>query len=325
MPRTARYLIPLTIVHVIIRFQRGEYILDDDASRSEYLARLGRALRQVDWKLISYALMSTHIHLAFIVGSASLAAWAQGLHTGFARWVNSRRRRKPRSIGAVFAGRPETRPPLPASRAPWLVAYHHNNPVRARVVASAEESSWTSHRAFMGLCPAPSFLHFEEALELCGFGADQAGRAAFGRFVARRADDHQDPSLSAAGGEGNVDLTLPQHADGDVDSSSLVLVGRSKEDPVEAAYIVEVAASTAGTTAGDLRSRRRDRRTSLGRRVAVGLWLELGRRPGEIAHELRVGPSAVSQIAARIAGDARTGELVARARASLAASRRKVS
>lgn len=42
---------------------------------------------------------------------------------------------------------------LEASRVPPVVAYVHNSPVRTRVVAWAGDTSWSSHRAYLGLEP----------------------------------------------------------------------------------------------------------------------------------------------------------------------------
>src|SRR5690606_4780288 len=49
-----------------------------------------------------------------------------------------------------------------------LVAYIHNNPVAAEVVPRARESTWTSHRAYMGLDVAPAWLHVDSGLLRAG-------------------------------------------------------------------------------------------------------------------------------------------------------------
>lgn len=94
MPRRSRTTshIPGGLVHVICRFVDGRFILDD-LGRGQYLSLLERALRRVDWILISYALMSSHIHLGLIMGDAELRTWAHPVHLRFAQWVNRRLRR----------------------------------------------------------------------------------------------------------------------------------------------------------------------------------------------------------------------------------------
>jgi hypothetical protein len=49
-----------------------------------------------------------------------------------------------------------------------VIAYIHNNPVRAGVVGAARESMWTSHRGYLDVAP-PAWLHVQEGLALSGF------------------------------------------------------------------------------------------------------------------------------------------------------------
>jgi hypothetical protein len=54
-----------------------------------------------------------------------------------------------------------------------LVSYVHCNPVRAGVVAAADESNWTSHRAYLGVARKPPWLDVQLGLDLCGFSTGQ--------------------------------------------------------------------------------------------------------------------------------------------------------
>jgi hypothetical protein len=47
-----------------------------------------------------------------------------------------------------------------------LICYIHRNPVRAGVVADPANNDWTSHRAYLGLDPRPSWLDIATGLEL---------------------------------------------------------------------------------------------------------------------------------------------------------------
>jgi hypothetical protein len=67
------------------------------------------------------------------------------------------RRRGLKTRGPVFAGPPKT-VNFSDDKAGYLAAYLHNNPVRAGIVQNAADSTWTSHRAYIGLDPAPDFL-----------------------------------------------------------------------------------------------------------------------------------------------------------------------
>lgn len=158
-----------TVHHVISRFVDRSWQLVGDVEREAYLARLGYALARTDWVLLGYALMSSHVHLVLEAGAGPLGSWTKSVHSRTARWLNARHGR----LGPVFADRPYVEA-VDDSRVPYLLAYVHNNPVRARLVGSADESSWTSHRAYLGLTSARAGLSTEQGLSRSGFGGDAA-------------------------------------------------------------------------------------------------------------------------------------------------------
>lgn len=194
MPRTARALVAGSVQHVITRFVDREFRLAGAAHRAQYLSRLAAALARTDSRLLGYALMSSHVHLAVAIEQRPLSRLVLPLHTGFALWLNRREGR----LGPVFAARPTT-VQIPAARVGYLLAYLHNNPVRASVVTHAAASRWSSHRAYLGLCAAPPWLSVDEGLALSGFDASPEGRADFDAFVAARAQQKRDPTLSESG------------------------------------------------------------------------------------------------------------------------------
>ena len=178
MPRVRRLVRPSALLHVIVRFLNGEFLLDSPSEREEYLRRARNSFVATDWVLLAYALMSSHVHLAAIAGYAPFADIGRPLHCGFAGWLNPRRGR----LGPVLAGRPTTDEVEPGG-ARALIAYIHNNPVRAGIVATAADSSWTSHRAYLGLDRQPTGLHVVSGLQVAGFNGSPVGRAAFGEAV----------------------------------------------------------------------------------------------------------------------------------------------
>jgi len=76
-----------------------EFRLSCADERHEYLRRLSRALETSDWKLLSYALMSSHIHKGYIAGRERFEDLTKRAHSPFALWLNKRQRR----LGHVFA------------------------------------------------------------------------------------------------------------------------------------------------------------------------------------------------------------------------------
>jgi hypothetical protein len=73
-------------------------------------------------------------------------------------------------------------------RAARLLAYQHLNPVSAKVVDHAADSTWTSHRAYVGTQPAPDWLEVKLGLSLCGLTDSADGRRRFGSLVEGFAD-----------------------------------------------------------------------------------------------------------------------------------------
>ena len=173
MPRTARFIPPGVLVHIRCRFVDGRFELDDQA-RHRYLEQLDDALADADWTLLSYALMSSHIHLGAISGHLPLHTWIHPLNTAIAGWLSARRRsRSPRALGPVFGDRPGTNL-LPMGRALPLLSYHHNNPVDAGVVGAARQSHWTSHPQYLGReRHHVAALDVAKGLDLCAMSASE--------------------------------------------------------------------------------------------------------------------------------------------------------
>jgi putative transposase len=169
MPRIARINISSLLYHVICRFVDGRFEFDTQL-RHDYLCRLGLALRTTDWRLIAYALMDSHIHLAMIRGTQAFSQWIHPLNTGFAQVVNRKRRESGKwTLGPVFAERPTSKV-YDRNVAINLISYLHNNPGRAGIVGNPAFSHWTSHRCYLDLQKTPPFLDVNLGLHLCGLG-----------------------------------------------------------------------------------------------------------------------------------------------------------
>jgi hypothetical protein len=200
MPRIARIDAPFSVRHIIFRFVNGENRFDQvPDARREFLRRLGVTLVKADWIFLAFGLMGSHGHLVFLAGNAPPSKIMRPLESGFACWWNSKMRKRgypySRTRGPVFADR-FADIIIPPERTAVVIAYVHNNPVRARVVISPEISCWTSHRAFLGLDAPLPHLNSKRALNLCGLDDTERGRTEFHDFVLSRINDPKDSSLS---------------------------------------------------------------------------------------------------------------------------------
>lgn len=162
--RLPRRNVPGVVYHLIWRFVDREWFFHDAEERGCYLRLLGRALSFTDWRCLAFALMSNHIHIAAVAGDASMSGWTKRVNGPFALWMNERHGR----LGPVFADRAKDYA-IVSAREAHLLAYIHNNPVRAGVVTHANQSAWTSHPYYSGVYEAPAWLRVDEGLIRAGF------------------------------------------------------------------------------------------------------------------------------------------------------------
>jgi putative transposase len=179
--RVARKNSAGALTHIVSLFAPRGARFRGEEDRANYLSRVDACIQNSDWQLLAYALMPDRIHWLAIAGQAPLSGFIKPLHVGFALWLNYRYAHD----GPVFAERPRTLESEP-SEALDLIAYIHNSPVRNGDVARAADSPWTSHRAYLGLQPAPRWLRTDRCLALCDLAATSEGLRRLGECVDAR-------------------------------------------------------------------------------------------------------------------------------------------
>jgi REP element-mobilizing transposase RayT len=304
MPRYPRLDASFAVHHIVSRFVNREFRLQTEADRAEYLRRAGLALARCDWRILGYALMSSHVHLVCRAGSQPSAALVKSLHTGFALWLNRSRAR----LGPVFAER-HTTVVLDDDRTGPLLAYVHNNPVRAGIVAAAAYSTWTSHRAYLGLEDGPDWLDIEQGLRLSGCAHTAAGRARFNAMVEERAGEPRDAWLAGIVDDARVsiraalpgvELASPQFRGAvphvallrPADAPTLAVPWQGTPDAVVAAV-----ARHLGLSCERVRARGHMHLETSARRLCLLIWTgKLGRRPKEMADHLGIAPSTATYL-----------------------------
>lgn len=180
MPRQRRQWIPGKGAHTICRFVDRRFYLVDDEDRQGLLDAIGKANERWDWEWLSYAAMSSHVHYGHVAGSVDPGRFFRSAHTRFAQRYHGRSVRQ--TLGPVFADRPHIHP-VRDGRLLRMVAYHHRNPVEAGVAKRPAQSTWTSHRVYLRLDPAPPWLDVERALDILGFSDTAADRKRFDELV----------------------------------------------------------------------------------------------------------------------------------------------
>ncbi len=303
MPRVALMLGVGAVHHVIARFVDRSWELVGEQERVQYLTRLSIGMRRAGWQLIGYALMSNHVHLLTVASGRPLEAWAKRVHVGMAQWLNRRFGR----LGPVFAGRPYCEMVSPEA-VPIVLAYLHNHPVRARVVACAADSTWTSHRAYLGLDVAAGGLDVSYGLQLSGFIDDACGRLDFADWVAacaRAKAEGNTPPAQVASVLRTVRVRLGSAlelgtATRDSRGAAFVLLApsdRALQRPVEPAP-ADVIGAVFAASGVNLRDRPtgRPRAVSRARRAALQLRSHTRLPRSRMARVLGLSPSAASQL-----------------------------
>jgi hypothetical protein len=288
--RIARQESPGVVHHVISRFVDRNWFLTEDVERERYLHLLGRALRHSDWRCLAYALMSNHLHFAMVAGHEPLESWTKRVNSPFANWMNARRAR----LGPLFADRPATYAMRPESEGP-LIAYIHNNPVRAGVVTYARDCNWTSHAIYIGSALAPAWLHVNEGRARCGVIATD-----FDAWVAGSAMNRESPNLKAisraARARGALHVGTPTIAPTDVPLVARPFA-RIRPDPRE---VLEIVAQVTGVAMTAFASRRKARHLVEARRIAVHAGTQLGLTGSDMAAALGIGRQTVARLAASV-------------------------
>ncbi len=281
MARWPRLWRPGNGVHFISRFVDRKFCLLDDEDRDAYLTHIRLAHTRWDWRWLSYALMSSHVHHGILAGIQPPDRFFRSVHTRMA----IRYHRRYGTLGPVLADRPKSYD-VPIERLARMVAYHHRNPVEAGVVKYAKDSTWTSHRAYLRLDPAPVWLDVAWALSVLGFDDTSAGRRHFDQFV-------QETDLKRCGAGGEEPSPSERTAVN-------VVQGRGMPPPgseVQWQLLISSAAEVMGVSPVALvRSRSHD----AARRIVV--WIahdDFGQSYPQIAHRLGRAASSVHSLITR--------------------------
>ena len=161
MARPLRLEFPGAVWHVTNRGNnRGDIFFSDD-DRELFLTLLAEVVRRFHWIVDKYTLMTNHFHLLVETPEApTLSRGMKWLQQKYVRAINKRHGR----CGTLFQGRFKSHLVERGDYLLEVARYIANNPVRAGMVARAEDWKWGSHRAMAGLEPAPPWLSTESLL-----------------------------------------------------------------------------------------------------------------------------------------------------------------
>ena len=187
MARPLRLEFPGAVYHVTSRGNGRAAIYLDDGDREVFLDVLGEVCRRMHWVCYAYCLMTNHYHLVIETLDPNLSRGMRQLNGVYTQQFNRHHGR----VGHVFQGRYKA---ILVDREPYLlhlVRYVVLNPVRAGMVTSPEQWSWSSYHATVGQAHTPDWLATEWVLRQ--FGTRRA--LAHQRFAQFVRDGQTKPSI----------------------------------------------------------------------------------------------------------------------------------
>ena len=145
MARLPRVVIPGLPHHVTQRGNGRARTFFEDSDYALYLYLLGQAAKRAQAEVWAYCLMPNHVHIILTPSDEDgLRRCFDELHRRYTGYINARRR----ATGHLWQGRFS----LVAMDEPHFVTalrYVALNPVRARLVARAQDWAWSSTRALI--------------------------------------------------------------------------------------------------------------------------------------------------------------------------------
>jgi putative transposase len=152
MPRTGRVVLPGYPHHVVQRGHNKQVVFADRRDYYRYLATLAEFKGELGIKVYAWCLMTNHVHLLLAPSDASgLGRLMKRLSGRQTRYFNRMEQRS----GTLWEGRYKSSLVQSDSYLLACCRYIELNPVRARMVAAAEDYPWSSYRARLGYVDSP--------------------------------------------------------------------------------------------------------------------------------------------------------------------------
>ena len=133
------------VYHVICRGNNRQVIFRDDADRKRYLEKLSLYCQEKNVDLLSYCLLSNHVHLLVETPEGNLSKMMQAFQTSYTVYFNTRHGR----TGHVFEQRYKARVVDKDNYLIQVSRYIHLNPVSARIVERPQDFRWSSYGSYL--------------------------------------------------------------------------------------------------------------------------------------------------------------------------------
>lgn len=145
MPRRPRSYRPESVRHVTARGVNRQAIFRSDLDRNYLLKVTREAFAEHDIDLLSFTLMPNHLHYLVGVHGTPLGDAMHDVLMKYALFFNARYER----VGHLFQNRFYDTEVHDMAYLVNATAYIHLNPVRAKLVRTVDDWSWSSHRELL--------------------------------------------------------------------------------------------------------------------------------------------------------------------------------
>ena len=146
MPRIPRTFYSSNFFHVIVQGINKEYIFSKEEYMKKYKENLLKYRNNYNIIIISYCIMNNHAHmLLYSENILNISQFMKSVNTSYAAYYNKVQER----VGYVFRDRFLSEPITNKKYLFNCIAYIHNNPVKANIVRSADEYSYSSFKDYI--------------------------------------------------------------------------------------------------------------------------------------------------------------------------------
>lgn len=176
MPRQQRKKSKSGYYHVIMRGNERMNIFRDEKDKHRFIKTLSD--KKLDDKkqksrffLYAFCLMDNHVHLIMSEGAEDIAKVMKRISVSYVHYFNKKYKR----VGHLFQDRFMSEPVEDDNYLLALVRYIHQNPVKAGMVKSAGEYSWSSYNCYVNdNCCFLEFIQTDSVLCLISANKDTA-------------------------------------------------------------------------------------------------------------------------------------------------------
>jgi putative transposase len=282
--------------HIMNRGLERRTVFRSDTDRRRFLKLLRECARRYEIVVHAYCLMGNHYHLLVQDNLGNLSRAMRHLNGVYTQGFNRLYHRD----GPLFRGRFRAQAVQQEGYALEVVRYIHLNPVRARLVARANDYLWSSHLYYVS-ARQPPWLCTATTLE--SFGHDRRRLAEFDAFVHERLEVNSSQPVVAAnscvfGGEAFVDECRARVRANPRRTHREVVQGRHLAR-LSMKHVLQVVASVFSVTVDELLRGQRGRRNDT---RLVAIWVchtQTDFLKAQIAETFGVRPSSIQGLAQR--------------------------